>query len=72
MNPIKAFRQFISDFMVAINDPYICLTEEGKRMWREIEELERQNQRPHEETKSEIKNGCHGDVTHTKNKSTYK
>ncbi|MDE7410413.1 MAG: hypothetical protein K2M94_00025 [Paramuribaculum sp.] len=30
----------------AINDPYVCASEEGKQMWREIEEW----QKNHDET----------------------
>ena len=42
MNPIKAIRQFIADVKQAINDPYLCLDEEGKRMWREVEQWEQE------------------------------
>lgn len=43
-NLIKSVRKFIADAKRAIDDPYICASEEGKQMWREIEELEKQNQ----------------------------
>ena len=42
-NLIKSVRQFIADVKQAIDDPYVCASEEGKRMWREIEEWEKQN-----------------------------
>lgn len=37
MNLIKSIRQFIADIKQAINDPYLCLNDEDKRMWQEIE-----------------------------------
>ncbi len=55
MNPIKAFRQLVADIKFAIDDPYVCSTEEGKQMWREIEELERKNQESPEKGESENK-----------------
>lgn len=35
---IKNIRQFVADVKQAINEPYVCASEEGKQMWREIEE----------------------------------
>ena len=45
-NLIRNIRQFIKDVKQAINDPYVCASEEGKQMWREIEEW----QKNHDET----------------------
>ena len=43
MNLIKRIRQFFAEIWQAANDPYTCLTEEGKQMWREIEQWEQEH-----------------------------
>lgn len=41
---IRNIRQFIADVKHALNDPYVCASEEGKQMWREIEEWQKKQQ----------------------------
>ena len=43
-NLIRNIRQFIKDVKQAINDPYVCASEEGKQMWREIEEWQKSHE----------------------------
>ena len=38
---IRNVRQFMADVKHAINDPCVCASEEGKQMWREIEEWQK-------------------------------
>lgn len=38
MKLIKRIRQFFSEMWQALNDPYMCLTPEGKKMWQEFEQ----------------------------------
>lgn len=54
INLIKTIQRFISDIWYAVNDPYSCLDEEGVKMMREIEEMEKraQNSSPKTQTKN--------------------
>lgn len=38
MKLIRRIRQFIADIRQALNDPYTCLSPEGKKMWQEFEQ----------------------------------
>lgn len=55
MNLIKTIQRFIADIMLIVNNPYSCLDEEGVKIMREIEEMEKGMQNsPH--PKNQTKN----------------
>lgn len=50
---IRNIRQFIADLKQAINDPYVCASEEGKHMWSEIEEWQKKQRKTPDKTENE-------------------
>ena len=52
-NIIKNIGQFIANVKQALNDPYVCASEEGKQMWREIEEWQKHYRNPADNSENE-------------------
>lgn len=50
---IRNIRQLIKDVKQAMNDPYVCASEEGKRMWREIEEWQKNHRNTADNSENE-------------------